>query len=117
MKTILVIGAGLSASSLIRYLTERLVQENWQLKIATVDTEELKKRYPDNPRIEICSMDANDAEERCAQIATADLVISMLPAKLHPIIARDCIDLNTNLITPSYVSAEMKALQIGRAHV
>ena len=110
MKTILVIGAGLSASSLIRYLAERLVQENWQLKIATVDTEELKKRYPDNPRLEICTMDANDAEERCAQIAAADLVISMLPAKLHPIIARDCIDLNTNLITPSYVSVEMKAL-------
>ena len=41
---------------------------------------------------------------------TADLVISMLPARFHVEVAKDCIDFRINVITPSYVSTEMNAL-------
>lgn len=110
MKTILVLGAGLSASSLLRYLSERLVSENWILKIGNVDVEPLKAKFGSNERIQLLKLDASDADQRRAVIAHADLVISMLPAKFHPEVARDCIDLRTDLITPSYVSPAMKAL-------
>ena len=40
----------------------------------------------------------------------ADLVISMLPARFHLDVANDCVELKTNLITPSYISPEMRAL-------
>jgi len=110
MKTILVLGAGLSASSLLRYLSERLVSENWILKIGNVDIEPLKAKFGSNERIQLLKLDAIDADQRRAVIAHADLVISMLPAKFHPEVARDCIDLRTDLITPSYVSPAMKAL-------
>ena len=110
MKTILVLGAGLSASSLLRYLSERLVSEHWMLKIGNTDIEPLKSKYGSNERIQLFKLDASDADQRRSVIAHADLVISMLPAKFHPEVARDCIDLRTDLITPSYVSPVMKAL-------
>ena len=110
MKTILVLGAGLSASSLLRYLSERLVSEHWMLKIGNTDIEPLTAKYGSNERIQLFKLDASDADQRRAVIAHADLVISMLPAKFHPEVARDCIDLRTDLITPSYVSPVMKAL-------
>lgn len=110
MKTILVLGAGLSASSLLRYLSERLVSEHWILKIGNADIEPLTTKYGSNERIQLFKLDASDADQRRSVIAHADLVISMLPAKFHPEVARDCIDLRTDLITPSYVSPAMKAL-------
>ena len=110
MKTILVLGAGLSASSLLRYLSERLVSEHWMLKIGNTDIEPLTAKYGSNERIQLFKLDASDADQRRSVIAHADLVISMLPAKFHPEVARDCIDLRTDLITPSYVSPVMKAL-------
>ncbi len=110
MKTILVLGAGLSASSLLRYLSERLVSEHWMLKIGNADIEPLTAKYGSNERIQLFKLDASDADQRRSVIAHADLVISMLPAKFHPEVARDCIDLRTDLITPSYVSPAMNAL-------
>ena len=110
MKTILVLGAGLSASSLLRYLSERLIAEDWVLKIGNSHIEPLRATYGDNPRIQLIELDASIAEERRAVIAHVDLVVSMLPAKFHHEVARDCIDLRTDLITPSYVSPAMKQL-------
>jgi saccharopine dehydrogenase-like NADP-dependent oxidoreductase len=54
--------------------------------------------------------DAQNVEMMDREVAQSDLVISMLPAKFHPEVARDCIDLRTDLITPSYVSPAMKEL-------
>ena len=51
-----------------------------------------------------------EQQERLPEIEKADLVISMLPARFHPEVARDCIDTRTHLITPSYISEEMQAL-------
>ncbi|MEO0404549.1 MAG: saccharopine dehydrogenase C-terminal domain-containing protein, partial [Bacteroidota bacterium] len=43
-------------------------------------------------------------------ISDHDLVISMLPASMHIDVAKDCLELNTSVITPSYVTDEMKSL-------
>ena len=40
-------------------------------------------------------------------MAEADLIISMLPASMHVEVARDCIALKKDVITPSYVADEM----------
>ena len=44
------------------------------------------------------------------EIDEADLVISMLPAFLHPEVAADAIATRTPLITPSYLSPEIAAM-------
>lgn len=110
MKKILVLGAGLSASSLIRYLLEHSVANNWQVRVVDQSLEMVERKLNKHPRGVALTINALNQEERLPEIAQADLVISMLPARFHIEIARDCLQLKKNLITPSYVSPEMKAL-------
>lgn len=110
MKTILILGAGLSASSLIRYLLDHSVENNWNIRIVDQDSELVKRKLNGHPNGVALSFNALNSDERKPEIKNADIVISMLPARFHVEVARDCIDLKTDLITPSYISAEMKAL-------
>jgi len=110
MKTILVIGAGLSASSLIRYLLTNSTTYNWQIRVVDQNLDLVKKKLNNHPNGVAISFNALDATERRPEIEKADLVISMLPARFHIDVAKDCLELKTNLITPSYISPEMKAL-------
>lgn len=110
MKTILLLGAGLSSSSLIRYFLEHAEENNWQLRVCDRDLGMVQQKIGGHPRGVALSFNALDPTERASEIQQADLVISMLPAKFHVEIAKDCIAFRTNLITPSYVSEEMKGL-------
>lgn len=110
MKIILVLGAGLSSSSLIRYLLKNASTYNWQVRIVDQNPFLVEQKINGNPHGVALSFNALSSEERRPQIEQADLVISMLPARFHIEIAEDCVELKTNLITPSYISPEMKAL-------
>jgi len=110
MKTILILGAGLSASSMIRYFVNNSTKENWRLRIADRNIERVKKLIGNHQCAEALSFNVADKTERTAEIKNADLVISMLPARFHVEVAKDCIAHGKNLITPSYISPEMKAL-------
>jgi saccharopine dehydrogenase-like NADP-dependent oxidoreductase len=80
----------------------------------------VKRKIAGHSRAEALSFNALDPHERRPILGHSDLVISMLPARFHVDVAKDCIDLKVNLITPSYISPEMRALdqeEIGRAHV
>lgn len=110
MKTILILGAGLSSSSLIRYLLENMERHNWSLRVVDQDYDAVKKKLKDLPNTYPLSFNALDSDERKKEIIKADLVISMLPARFHVEVAKDCIALKKDLITPSYVAPEMKAL-------
>lgn len=110
MKNILVIGAGLSASSMIRYFTQNAATENWKIKVCDQNEALAKSKVAGSTNAEGFGLNALDPELRAPLIEWADLVISMLPARYHIEIAKDCIRFKTNLITPSYISDEMKAL-------
>ncbi len=110
MKTILILGAGLSASSLIRYLLEHSIEYNWEIRVVDQDIELVKRKLNGHSNGVALSFNALNSDERKPEIDKADIVISMLPARFHVEVAKDCIALKTNLITPSYISAEMKAL-------
>jgi saccharopine dehydrogenase-like NADP-dependent oxidoreductase len=110
MKTILLLGAGLSSSSLIRYFLQHAEKYNWQLRVCDQNLSLVKQKLNGHARGVALSFNALNPEERKEEITQADLVISMLPARFHVDIALDCIKYKTNLITPSYVSNEMKAL-------
>lgn len=110
MKTILVLGAGLSASSLIRYLLDNSVIYDWEVRIVDRDMDLVHKKIGGHVNGIPLAFNALDPIERRPEIEKADLVISMLPARFHVDVAQDCIDLKTNLITPSYISPEMRAL-------
>ncbi|RFC54424.1 saccharopine dehydrogenase C-terminal domain-containing protein [Brumimicrobium aurantiacum] len=110
MKNILILGAGLSCSSLIRYLLQNAEKEQWFVRIVDQDKAAIESKINGSKHAEALVFNALDPEERKPEIEKADIVISMLPARFHVDVAKDCIALKTNLITPSYVSPEMKAL-------
>ncbi|MEJ6589794.1 MAG: saccharopine dehydrogenase C-terminal domain-containing protein [Crocinitomicaceae bacterium] len=110
MKTILILGAGLSASSMIRYLLNSSKEEGWQLRVVDRELSRVEKLIAGYSNAQALSFNATERDERMSEMEKADLVISMLPARFHVEIARDCIALKKNLITPSYISEEMREL-------
>jgi len=111
MKNILLLGAGLSASTLIKYILDRSEAEDWMLHVVDQNSEQLQQKLNGHPRGTAHHFNALDAEARRPYIAQAHIVISMLPAIHHVEVAKDCIALKKNLITPSYISNDMRALQ------
>jgi saccharopine dehydrogenase-like NADP-dependent oxidoreductase len=110
MKNILVIGAGLSSSSMIKYLLENAENEGWFVKVGDMNEALAAQKVGNHPRGKAFKFNALDAQERWSELQNVDLVISMLPAHLHLEVVKDCIKLKINTITPSYVSDGMKEL-------
>lgn len=110
MKNILLLGAGLSCSSLIRYLLQNAEKEQWYLTIVDQSKAVIEKKINGSKYAKAKVFNALDPAERRPEIQKADIVISMLPARFHVDVAKDCIEFKKNLITPSYVSPEMKVL-------
>lgn len=110
MRNILIIGAGRSASSLIQYLLNRSTDENLQITIADISLEMAERKAAGHPNATATALDIFDAVQRAAEIKKADLIISMLPAHMHIEVAKDCITYKKHMVTASYVSNEMHAL-------
>lgn len=110
MKRILIIGAGRSATSLINYLLNLAPTENWRILVADADEELAIRKVHGSEFGEAIGFDARNEAKRQELIAKCDLVISMLPASMHIDVVKDCITLKKHIITPSYITNEMKAL-------
>ena len=110
MKKILLIGAGRSSSSLITYLLQKSYTENLHLTIADVSLDLAKNILQNHENGIAIVLDIFNTKERQKAIKNADIVISMLPAHLHLNVAKDCLTFGKNMVTASYISEEMKAL-------
>jgi saccharopine dehydrogenase-like NADP-dependent oxidoreductase len=110
MRKILIIGAGRSASSLIKYLLEKSSEENIQIIIADLSLETAKIKTQNHPNATAIALDINNVTERQNIISSVDLVISMLPAFMHLEVAKDCLHFQKNMVTASYISPEMQNL-------
>jgi saccharopine dehydrogenase-like NADP-dependent oxidoreductase len=110
MRTILIIGAGRSASSLIQYLLNKSESEELHLVIGDLSFALAEKKTNHHPNATPIALDIFDNEQRKNAIENADIVISMLPAHLHIEVARDCIVYKKHLVTASYISDAMQEL-------
>ena len=110
MRNILVIGAGRSAVSLIKYLLDNSQENNWLVIVADFSEELAKKSVANNENGKAIFFDVTNKKQREVEISNADIVISMLPASMHITVAKDCVRLKTNLVTASYVSKEVSLL-------
>ena len=110
MKKIVVFGAGLSATYLIKYLEDNAQACGWELTIIDRDVE-LAKSKCHLPNTVCIELDINDNEKVAAEIAGSSLVVSMLPASLHITIAKICLAQGIHLATASYLSDEIEALE------
>jgi len=110
MKSILVIGAGRSSSSMIRYFLTHAEAENWELVLVDRDLDLVNSKLDGHPHGKGFAIDALDDAQRRPLIQAADIVVSMLPARFHVAVVKDCIAMGKNVVTPSYISPEMQAL-------
>ena len=110
MKKILVIGAGRSAVTLIKYLLDNSIANNWLVTVADFSIELAEKAVANHENGKAILFNVMDEMQRKSEIGNADIVISMLPASLHITVAKDCISLVKNLVTASYVSTDIADL-------
>jgi len=108
MKNILLIGAGQSASTLIEYLITKCEVNGWGLSIGDVDEALASKKGKGKARG--FAFDVKNQEQLLDEVSKVDIVISMLPAMFHMIVAKACLELSKHLVTASYVNDEMRAL-------
>ncbi|MBX7203947.1 MAG: saccharopine dehydrogenase NADP-binding domain-containing protein [Bacteroidia bacterium] len=110
MKKILVFGAGLSASYLIKYLLAHSKKENWKVTVADQSLPLVLSKIKKHERAVAVELNIQDKTKRESLIEQHDLVVSLMPPSLHVLIAKDCLKYKKHLVTASYLTAEMKKL-------
>jgi saccharopine dehydrogenase-like NADP-dependent oxidoreductase len=112
MRTILIIGAGRSASFLIQYLLNKSVEENLHLVIGDLSITSAQIKSNNHPNATAIALNIFDKNQRIAAIQNSDIVVSMLPAHLHIEVAKDCIIYKKHMVTASYISDAMQELDV-----
>jgi saccharopine dehydrogenase-like NADP-dependent oxidoreductase len=110
MKHILVIGAGRSASSLIKYLLDHSEKEQLYITIGDLSIELAQQKTNNHKNATAIAFDVFNEDQRKAEIQKATVVISMLPAHLHIEVAKDCLTYKKHMVTASYISPAMLEL-------
>jgi saccharopine dehydrogenase (NADP+, L-glutamate forming) len=105
VQKILVLGAGMVAGPLVRYLLGR----GYRLTVTSLAIEDARQLVGDDPSGRPLRLDLGDDDTLSRLIAAHDLVISLVPYSYHPLVANHCLAHRRNLITASYVSPEMAA--------
>jgi saccharopine dehydrogenase-like NADP-dependent oxidoreductase len=94
------------AGPLVRYL----LAHGFGLTVTSLQLEDGVKLVGDAPHGRALTLDLADEEALGELVAGHDLVISLVPYGFHPLVARHCLRHRRDLITASYVSPEMEAL-------
>jgi saccharopine dehydrogenase-like NADP-dependent oxidoreductase len=110
MKTVLVLGAGRSSSSLISYLLSNADQHGWQIIVGDISEGSALSRINGQSRGKAISFNIENTSSSREIIKQADVVISLMPAFLHSAVAKICLEFGKHLLTASYVSDDMKAM-------
>jgi saccharopine dehydrogenase-like NADP-dependent oxidoreductase len=110
MRNILVLGAGKSTSYLIDYLLDKSIIEKLHLTIGDLNTDNIPKTIKSHQNCTVIVLNILEDDARKNAILKVDVVISMLPARLHSKVAEDCIHFKKHLVTASYVSDAVRAL-------
>jgi saccharopine dehydrogenase (NADP+, L-glutamate forming) len=109
MKTILVLGAGRSSASLISYLLEQAQTFDWTILVGDTAIVAAQQKVDGHARGKAILFDIQQPES-ISVIASADIVVSLLPPMFHPLVASHCLHYKKHLLTASYIADEMLAL-------
>ena len=109
-RKILVLGAGKSTSYLLDYFLEKSVAENLHLTIGDLHPQNIAKQVAGHKNCSFVQLNILEDTARQRAVEMADIVVSMLPASLHSKVAQDCIAFKRHLVTASYISDAIRAL-------
>jgi saccharopine dehydrogenase-like NADP-dependent oxidoreductase len=107
MKKILVLGAGMVSRPMIQYLLD---QPDFHVVMASRTVSKAEKMIAGHPQGEAFEVDVNDDTKVAELVSKADVVVSLLPYTYHVKVAEMCLKHKKHMITTSYVSDAMKAL-------
>lgn len=110
MKKILVLGAGRSSSACISFLVANAPAHQWQVTVGDVNLAAAQERIGAVGDARAIAFNLENREASVEAIRAVDVVISLIPAALHPAVAKLCLSEKKHMLTASYVSDEMRAL-------
>jgi saccharopine dehydrogenase (NADP+, L-glutamate forming) len=107
MKNVLLLGAGMVAPALTRYL---LGQPGVAVTVATRTVSKAHAILQGHPRGRAVALDVEQPGALEALVQDCDLAISLLPYVFHPEVAQACVQHGKHMVTTSYVKEPMQAL-------
>lgn len=107
MKKVLILGAGLVAKPLVRYLLD---QPELEVVVASRTVSKAVKLIDGHPRGTAKTLNLKDESNLRDEISASDIAISLVPYAFHPVVAKYCIEFKIPMVTTSYVSEAMKKL-------
>ncbi len=111
LKQILVLGAGQSSSFLISHLLELADEKHWFVQVGDLDLELARQRIDGHHHGTALKFDINDASLRSPLVEQADVVINMLPPAFQGLIALECVQHGTHMISVSYRDQAIRDLE------
>jgi len=106
MKNVLILGAGLVANPMVRYL----LSENIRVTVASNTPDRASEMVAGHPYGTVVPWEADDETTLDHLVQSHDLTVSLLPYLFHVMVAKHCIAHSRNMVTTSYVKPEMQAL-------
>ena len=106
---ILILGAGRSSYALINYLSSACKAHGWDLVVGDL-SEESARRMTAGLAARPIRFDIRNPEEAGLIIAQSAIIVSLLPPHLHPEVAEWCLRHRKHLVTASYVSDAIRAM-------
>jgi len=106
MKKILILGSGLVAQPIIRYL----LSENYLVTVASNTPDRSDVMIAGRENGQSVFWEAQDEKALDRYIAEHDITVSLLPYAFHVMVATHCVAHKKNMVTTSYVKPEMHAL-------
>ncbi|MDZ7740288.1 MAG: saccharopine dehydrogenase C-terminal domain-containing protein [Bacteroidota bacterium] len=95
---------------MIKYLLDHAEENNWKVMVADQSKDLAEIKIRGHKMGEALFFDVFDESLRKELISTADVVISMLPARFHYLVAQQCVEAGRHMITASYISDEIRHL-------
>jgi len=107
MKKVTVIGAGMMAGPLTRYLLDHC---NYNVTIVDQVLERAQKIVGNHPKGHPVGIRIHDSHSLDDVIKDADIVLSMVPKPVHPFVAEACLRNGKSMFTTSYETPELLAM-------
>lgn len=107
IRNVLVLGAGLVVKPLVRYLLD---EPDFKVKVASRTVSKAINLIGGHPRGAAETLLIENLELLKSLIKESDIVISLVPYTYHVKVAEICIEFGKKMVTTSYISPAMKAL-------
>lgn len=107
-KKVTIFGAGLVVKPMVDYLSEK----GYELTVASRTLSKAEELVSSHSNANAKQFLIDDEDTLIEFVKNSDLIVSLLPASMHVKVAKKCIEYKTNMVTTSYISPEMKKLDV-----